>query len=93
MPTKSQLIKQGKVFMQQNKYFEEKCPSCKAKLKIKSSEIFSGEDTYTIVCSKCNSSIEFSKLKDGLYEIGKYLENLPKNIGKELKIKITISIK
>ena len=94
MATKSQLIKNGKELLLQNKYFEETCPHCKKKIKIKTKDIFSGKDTFSFVCDKCDNTLEFVGLQDFLYNIGKALEGTLKDIEKALsKIKIKITIK
>ena len=85
MATKSQLIKKGKEILLQNKCFEEACPCCKRKLKIKTKELFSGKDSFSFVCDKCDNALEFVELQDFLYDTGKALENTLKDMDKSIE--------
>ena len=86
MATKQQIIKQAKELLQQNTYFEEKCPFCKKTIKIKTKELFSGKDTFTFVCNHCKNEIKFTELTDTLYEFGKQLNKSLNDINIKIKI-------
>ena len=88
MATKQQIIKQAKELLQQNTYFEDKCPFCKKTIKIKTKELFSGKDDFVFTCNHCKNEIAFTDLTNTLYDFGKQLTKSLKDININIKIKM-----